>query len=87
MAPKRLGDGQVQRLAGQKASEQVQEAMELATWAQKQLARASQQVPRPLVGRLAIGSLGFRGKRLLVAFVCGFPICRRSQGCRGAMAA
>lgn len=39
--------GQVQRLAGQKASEQVQEALELATWAQKQLGKASQQVPTP----------------------------------------
>ncbi|CAJ1421590.1 unnamed protein product [Effrenium voratum] len=39
----RDGDFQVQRAAGQKASEQVQEALELATWAQKQLAKASQQ--------------------------------------------
>lgn len=39
----RDGDFQVQRAAGQKAAEQVQEAMELSTWAQKQLAKASQQ--------------------------------------------
>ena len=39
----RDGDFQVQRAAGQKAAEQVQEALELSTWAQKQLAKASQQ--------------------------------------------